>query len=715
MGYHLGYNVFHDVGFAVVNSKGSPKVIYEETKFTGRKEEYLYPFQSLEQLKRDGFTEFDSLTGPKEFDMGYVEGFNFGSLGSSSLKDFTQALRTSFNFKESHFIYHHEAHAESSFFASGFDNAHVLVIDGAGEEQSVSLFYGESNTKGSLKEYFRLPRAKFSYGHLYGFITSYLGYNKGASNTHCGKIMGLSSYGSPLYLEELKNIFNQPNQLFPNNHFACIDYLGEKFGPAFSLKNGFTKEQADIAASIQAFLEEDLIRLLKEMRDYYPEIPKSDNLCLAGGVAMNSVANGKILFSDLYKDIFVQPASTDAGLAYGAAHYGARQSGRVERNSSKWNRANFGYECTSDINEIINLKDMYNFPIEVKKLNNPANYISETLDKNQIVAVCRGNQEVGERALGLRSILSLPSVEMRDKVNSNIKYRENWRPFAPIIHSDFMNKIFSTSRQEPFMTIVYPVKDNYPQDISGIVHVDSTARLQTANKSTDEFLSQILEDLETKFSRSPVILNTSFNINGQSMVRTSYDAIVTFLATAIDQLVINDVLIKKKDINYVASPSSIAPIDRILQPYIYDTDKVCIIYISSEDDNGNLLKTCLGSTCIKNKYSIDQYSIKIHSNYKSDKQKWFHEAITRESIDRKITINNASEFNISNDTKNILLVNSQLIPMKIGQLMSSFKKQININDNDELISIIEKLSENDIIVDIQKRPFTKHDFTNLSL
>ncbi len=722
MSLHLGINVFHDVGFAVVNSNGEPVAIYEETKFTGRKEEYLYPFQSLEQLKRDGFEEFDSITWPIECTnlLDLPEEYNFHKLGVSSTKDFENYLNKIFKIKNKHTLYHHAVHAESVFYASGYENAHILVIDGAGEEQSISVFFGDINSKEGIKEFLRVPRSQFSYGHLYGFVTSYLGYSKGNSNTHCGKIMGLSSYGKPIYAEEFRALFNKNNQLFPEAHFSSLEFLSERFGPGYSLANGFSQQQADIAASLQVYLEEDLIRALRDLRKFHPEIPYSNKLCLAGGVAMNSVANGKILFSGLYSDIFVQPASTDAGIAYGAAHFGARKAGSIKTKGSKWIKANYGYDCKASPKDIDSLINEYNLPLTSEKLINAADYIADSLHRSKIIAVCRSKQEVGDRALGFRSIFALPSEEMRDRVNSRIKYREGWRPFAPIILDTYMDKIFETNRPEPFMTVVYPVRPKSPDEIAGIIHVDSTARLQTVNKFSDPFISQVLNQLQIKYSRSPVILNTSFNINGQSMIRTEYDALVTYMATGIDELIINDTLVKRTNAAPEPKPSGITAMDRILQPYLSKQSELTLISIGIEDGIENLLASFLESTCIKNKYKGDLHKINIFSNFSSDKQKWHQEATISKHLGKRMhvnhTIKDSLKMNesISSSHKNILITNGQVLPLKSGYLMSSFKGPT-VESELELKDYISRINPTDLIIDIQRRPFTKEDITCLTL
>ena len=717
MGLHLGVNVLHDVGFAVVDNNGAPLVIYEETKFTGRKEEYFYPFQSLNQLRMDGYRHFDSITWPIEFSNININRnkFDFLTLAESAQISFEKYLSSLFSFSRTHNISHHAAHAESAFFSSTFDNAHVLVIDGAGEEQSITLFYADRSSDYGIRQVAHNLTSEFSYGHLYGFFTSYLGYSKGTSNNHCGKIMGLSSYGQPKYVEILKDIYKPADGVFPSNHLSTFEFLESKFGPAFDLSNGFTQLQADIAASIQSFLEQDLIRLLISLKDSLPDLPESSNLCLAGGVAMNSVANGKLLLSGLYKDLFVQPASTDAGIPYGAAHFGARMS-QPNLPSSTWSRANYGFNCSDSFDEVQALLNRYQLSLDCELLKNPSQAVSELLNEQNIVAVCIGSQEVGERALGYRSILSLPTIKMRDQVNKRVKFRESWRPFAPMILDEYMKSMFDINRAEPFMTVVYPVS-RFFDDVAGIVHVDSTARLQTISEKDNPFIASVLKDLESNYSRPPVIINTSFNVNGQSMVRTSYDALMTFMSSNIDYLLVNDILVKKP----IPSPDlfrrdTLSPLDRILEPYLRDKLVVRLNYFANRHSQSSEMLSKVLSTCsLSLPVSNALIDLEIFSNYFSDKQKWHQETIVARQFGRIASINHVSESQplVSTDSINIVISDNCIFPKKVGHSMTSFSPPISLNDHPEMLDLMGSLRPSDIIIDEQLHPVRKQDWDQI--
>ena len=725
MSLHLGVNVFHDVGFAIVDDNGKPLIIYEEPKFTGRKEEYFYPLQSLDQIVNDGFSEFKSITWPIDLSQAIASTGNdaFTQVALNTFNNFKTYLNSYFKIEKEFKVHHHAAHAESVFFASGYKTSHILIVDGAGEDQSISIFYGDVNAKQSIKEIVRVPRTQFSYGHLYGFFTSYLGYSKGTANSHCGKIMGLSSYGQPKYLEDLNNLYHNDLDLFPSNHLQTFDFLTNKFGGSFCINDKLTEEQVDIAASLQSFIEQDLIRILREAPAYYSNLPESQNLCIAGGVGMNSVANGKILLSELYSDIFVQPASTDCGIAYGAAHYGARSyNNSTKLSNSKWHVANYGYKCSESHEEIKKIISTYGLALETEKLVDATKFIADSIASNKILAICREAQEVGDRALGFRSIVCLPNIEMRDAVNSKVKFREWWRPFAPMILDEYMDQLFSLDRPEPFMTVVYPVTKDYDSSIAGIVHIDKTARLQTIEKESNPFIYQVLKNLKEFHNLPPIIINTSFNINGQSMVRTTYDALMTFLSSSIDQLIINDTLIKKNDSSYILPPKSVSSFDRIMEPYIYNCNNLNLFFHTNPLMDTTSLKEFLASSCITNKFSKSVNNITIFSNYSTDKQRFYYESLISKHLKRRIVVKQwptdedlMQLKNSKNLSLSILLAESQLLPKKVGHVMSSFELPQKNIETKQIHQLIDYLSDQDLIVDNQLRPIKVMHWNNLNL
>ena len=715
--YHLGVNVFHDVGVAIVDQDCKPVRIYEETKFTGRKEEYYLPLATMQQIAADGFTKFKSLTWP--FDINFLKktsnDSNLSKTGAVSYEKINKILHAKYDIENCYSISHHSAHAESVYFASGFNKAIVLVLDGAGDDAAISVFLGNSNKKEKLQLIKCVQPAQFSYGHLYGFVTAFLGYNKGSANTHCGKIMGLSSYGSPVYYDQIKEIFRKPksNNIFPSNHKDIFKYLDKNFGASFKITNKFEKKQADLASSIQKFLEDDVIYTLKQISSEYPDY---NNLCLAGGVAMNSLMNGKIIKSNLFDDLFVQPASSDTGVPYGAAHFGARKNNRSIQ--SRWIRANWGFTSDDRTRELNELLKLYNFPIKYTRPDSIIDSIVQSLIQDKIVALCRDRQEVGDRALGFRSILSMPYKKNKDGVNDNVKFREAWRPFAPIVLEDCVEKYFLNKRPEPFMTTIYDVSPVHKKGIEGIVHVDNTARVQTVNSKNNPFIYQILKLLQEN-GYPPVLLNTSFNINGHSMVRTIYDSVITFLATKIDELIVDEYLIKKMN-NIKLIKNSVSHLDRMLEPLHRKFNKMNIFLLFHDNSCLDVTLDILKTTSISTRLKIGSLSV---SNIKAllinHKQKWNMESEIQK-ISKRISVCSLDDKYDDYDKNkciNFLITGNRLVsPLKVGHRMDDFELPEKKHTK-EIIEISNKLAlnkQNTYLVDIQKRPILFEYYEKIS-
>jgi carbamoyltransferase len=708
---HLGINVFHDVGVAVVDDTGTPLVIYEETKFTGKKEAYHYPFHSVWQLLKDGHSKFQSVTWPIDIEQVKAGGFadsSFVGLGLDATLRFKHLISTYFEIDRHLEASHHEIHAESVFFASGFETADILIIDGAGEEHSISFFNGNLQSSSPLRLLKSYSASHFSLGHLYGFFTSYLGYSKGSSSPHCGKIMGMSSYGVPRYLPQLLELYYDSDVLKPASHLKTFNYLRETFGPAFHISNEPTQVQSDLAASIQAFLETALFRLIKEFDIYNEHVSKPSNLCLAGGVAMNSVANGKLLAQSEYKDIFVQPASSDCGIAYGAAHYGFRYSQNnmspVQLTRSRWKHAFWGYNEKANNTEIKGLIDRLQLPLEINEEPNCEKSIAQAIANGKIVAVCNDHQEIGERALGNRSILTLPTSEMRDVVNSRIKHREAWRPFAPIVLDNYMQKMFAVDRPENFMSIVYDVDSEYPDFIQGVVHVDQTARVQTATKDLPHIYN-VLKYLETDYKLPPVIMNTSFNINGQSIVRTAYDALITFCSTSIDELYINGSRITRTSPIPIAL-DQLTSVDRALHPYIADAEQLQLVFYQLEpDQTTESLCKILFAPSVSRMFRDGDKSLSVYSNASVMKHLWRIESLLSEHMNHRMRVQKIDMLlsqKIPSACRRILVLDIPVLPFKTGYTMSSFG---NAEYLKSILSISDLLSSADIVVDSEERVY----------
>jgi carbamoyltransferase len=439
------------------------------------------------------------------------------------------------------FLNHHITHAASSFYASGFEKSAILSIDGTGEKVSCWLGFGEN---GKIIPY-KTINWPHSIGQLYRTTTQYLGFNIFSDEY---KVMGLAPYGKTKYLDKFKKIA----KLKPHGKFeidlSYIEYHHGKeimysdkwiktFGPARKKGELIEERHKNIAASVQARTEESIEHIAK----YLMKIGNYDSLCLTGGVALNSVAIGRLARAGLAKRIYTSPVSGDAGCAFGAAYYiyhhilGNPVSGPLPH-------AYWGKDFTNEeIKKIIIKNDL-----PYTMLKNPEEKAAQLIAKGHIIGWFQGQSEIGQRALGNRSILADPrDPKMKDKVNKLIKYREAFRPFAPAILEEFQSDYFDYSYPVPYMTEVHPVKKNKRSKIPSVVHVDGSGRIQTVMKKTNPKFWNLINTFNN-ITGVPVVLNTSFNVQGEPIVDSPQDAIRTFLGSGLDDIFLGNYWIQKK-------------------------------------------------------------------------------------------------------------------------------------------------------------------------
>ena len=604
--FHLGINPNgHDTGLAVLDDAGRPIAIYEESKFNGLKCAYDHLPFAIRQLLKDEFTHFESLSWV--VDENYFQFLNKNPEGLFCLPELnglSSLLKQYFSWKEENIVPHHEAHLQSAFRCSGFDKSLVMSCDGDGGIYSIRIALGNLEQDNDLK-IVENCKSDFSFGALFNVLTSFLGYRNEHPLVHAGKIMGLSAYGNPIYLDELASLFPvSSNALFPSGNPRRIYWPSVFKCPPFRyVGNNFSQKQADIAASMQLFVEKEVLRILQTLCSRYPDY---DYLCLAGGVSLNSLMNGKILRSGFFKDIFVQPQASDCGLATGTVlHTLAKKKKRL---GFKWEHAYWGFREKDDIQALTDLLETHDLPVRVTKMKNPSRETAQKIIGGKIVAVFRQAEEVGPRSLGNRSILCLPSSEMRDKVNDNVKFRERWRPFAPIVLEDSIGEYFESNRPEPFMTVVYDVKPEWRSTLDGITHFDGSSRVQSVNEFQNPFLFDLLKEMKQGGS-APVILNTSFNINGQPIVRTVYDAVITFLSSDIDCLIIDGHLILKDKTKEQFPSSSLYAGDRSLAPYVQKASKISVALLPGNRDTLEQLNALLSFPSIRHRKDNSSFSL----------------------------------------------------------------------------------------------------------
>ena len=448
---------------------------------------------------------------------------------------------------------HHLCHLASAYYPSGFKKSIILSLDGVGEYETGMLGIG-SNTHIKSKNFF--SNYPHSLGLIYSAITFFLGWKH-----HCdeGIIMGLAPYGNPnakipgkkiTYLSIFRKIIQKNKNGFKINkewisyHKVRDKWVSEKFKQYFGEKrkpnSKINQNHKNIAAAIQKRLEEIVILNLKIIKKKY----KFEKLCIAGGVGLNCSMNGKIADSKIFKEIFVQPASGDAGLVIGGLYLGILNNLKRKFYIKKRYDHYLGPSFTNDyINKtLLKYKKYITFKFSKNIYKNVALFIKS----GKIIGWFQGSSEFGPRALGNRSILCkvYPS-NMKDYLNKQVKFREYFRPFAPAVLLENVNEFFKLKQESPHMLIAAKIKNHKKKIIPAVVHIDNTSRVQTVSKDTNLKFYNLIKEYK-KIDSIPVILNTSFNVKGQPMVNTPDQAIKTFLKTKIDTLAIGDYIVQKK-------------------------------------------------------------------------------------------------------------------------------------------------------------------------
>ncbi len=443
------------------------------------------------------------------------------------------------------FVEHHLAHAVSSFYCSGFDSAYVLVIDAAGEELATSIWYCKDMEMKLVKS-FQLPN---SLGWFYSSITEFLGFQV---NNHEGKLMGLAPYGKEndkirKVLKKMVSFRNGEYEVNPYYIFYGTHSYGERFTDELVNELGSPRKQnepltnyhKDLAYTTQKILEEIVVNLVRE---YCVLGGEENRLCLAGGVAMNCSLNGVLAVLPEINQIFIQPASNDAGSSLGAAMYVSQLNGYDPR--FKMDHANWGIDF--DRAQIIRALDTAKVRYTILGENDVAHYASKYLADGKLIGWFQGKNEVGARALGARSILADPSSpRAKDLVNAQVKFREHWRPFAPSIADEHIDKLFEDHRVlTPFMITAAYTNADALNIIPSAIHVDGSARPQEVKANVLPRYWQLLMNFYN-LKKTPAILNTSFNVKEEPIVCSPHDALRCFFSTGLDAMFIENILVEK--------------------------------------------------------------------------------------------------------------------------------------------------------------------------
>lgn len=581
--YIIGINAFHADSAACLLADGKLITAVEEERFNRIKHWAGFPIESIKYcLKKSNLklSDIHHISINIDPQANYLRKLLFVLKNRPSYKLILNRLKnkSKYNlideilkkeFKSEKFngeinnIEHHYAHLSSAFHVSPYDKACLLSVDGFGDFASTAWGYGEgSKIKISNKIFF-----PHSLGIFYQSITQFLGFKNYGDEY---KIMGLAPYGKPNYVDKLKKIlllkkngnyslnldyfkFHKENfnYRWDNGKVEIDDLYNNKIN--ILLGNERKKDEIltdfhkDLACSTQKLYEEAFINILNNLHKKY----KNENLCLAGGCGMNSVANGKIKNNTNFKNIFIQAAAGDAGGAIGAAfatHFKKTDSKRnFQMKHAYWGTSFNDKEILECLEK--NNKNIEDQSCNYKKIsnNNELNQlVSKDISEGKVVGWFQGNMEWGPRALGNRSILGDPRRrDMKDILNKKIKRRESFRPFAPSILREYVAEWFENDDEVPFMMKVYQIKKSKRNDIPAVTHVDGSGRLQTVYEETNKKYYDLITEFH-KITNIPLILNTSFNEN-EPIVSTPEEALNCFLRTKMDTLVLGNYLLKRSN------------------------------------------------------------------------------------------------------------------------------------------------------------------------
>ena len=593
----LGISAFYHDSAAAIIVDGEIIGAAQEERFTRKKHDASYPKNAINYVLKEAglklndidhvvfyekpFLKFERLletyvgfspSGFKSFSMSMPLWLSEKLFQKKMLFEALKEQDNNFNdIKKINFSEHHLSHAASAFFASPYEEAIILTLDGVGEWATTTVSVGKNNKINILKE-IHFPH---SLGLLYSAFTYFLGFKVNSGEY---KVMGLAPYGEPKFkdiilgkLIDVKEDGSFRLSMDYFNYATGLTMTNNKFAKLFNIErrkpeDNLLQIHMDIAASIQSATEEIVLRITRFLSKEF----KLENLCMAGGVALNCVANGKILKEGLFKNIWIQPASGDAGGALGAAqafYYQELDNKRKILKPDAMNGSYLGPKFTDD-------------QVEDELKSAGANYKKLTLDQllkdtakalseEKAVGWFQGRMEFGPRSLGNRSIIAdSRSEKMQKNLNLKVKYRESFRPFAPAVLFERVSEWFDINSESPYMLLVADVKKSKQlqmtekqkslfgidklnikrSSIPSVTHIDYSARIQTVHKETNPIFHKLIEEFEG-ITKYPVLVNTSFNVRGEPIVCSATDAFNCFMGTDLDILVCNNFILYKDNQN----------------------------------------------------------------------------------------------------------------------------------------------------------------------
>ncbi len=590
----LGVSAYYHDSAAALVVDGEIVAAAQEERFTRIKHDFNFPSKAIEFCLKSGNLKISDIDYVVFYDKPLLK-FDrlletylaFAPQGFTSFakaiplwlkqkidmkRDMRKKLGSDFKGK---FVFpeHHESHAASAYFPSPFDDAAIITMDGVGEWATASIGHGKGNKIKLLKE-LRFPH---SLGLLYSAITYHTGFKVNSGEY---KLMGLAPYGKPTYVELIKkhlvDIKDDGSLWMDMKYFNYCQGLtmtspefDKIFGPARKSESNITQREMDMAASIQVVTEEVMLKMARHAK----ELTGAKNLCLAGGVALNCVGNGKIIAEKIYDNVWIQPAAGDAGASLGAALFTwyqlldnprkavptDSQKGSLLGSCPSMDEIKAALDSTSAVYDIFEDEDAL------------VDSIADDIAAGKVIGWFYGRMEFGPRALGGRSIIGdARSEEMQATMNLKIKYRESFRPFAPCVLAEDVNKYFELNSESPYMLVVAPVKEDIRIDVSeeqrkimqndpdlckrvnvprselpAITHIDYSARVQTVDENRHGRYYKLMKRFKDK-TGCGVIINTSFNIRGEPIVCYPLDAYKCFINTEMDVLVLDRAVLRKE-------------------------------------------------------------------------------------------------------------------------------------------------------------------------
>ncbi len=588
--YILGISAFYHDSAACLIRDGEIIAAAQEERFSRKKHDHRFPELAVEFcLKEAGITAAD-ITHVAFYDKPWIKFERlletYLAFAPAGISSFLKAMPLWLKEKlwmgdqikklieyDGEVVYaeHHQSHAASAFYPAPFDSAAVLTIDGVGEWATVTWGVGKGN-KISLEQELRFPH---SLGLLYSAFTYYTGFKVNSGEY---KVMGLAPYGEPKYVDQIFNnlmdlkedgSFRLDMQYF--NYCQGLTMTNDRFadlfgGPPRKPETEISQREMDLAASVQHVTEEVMLRMARHVRKETGE----RNLCLAGGVALNCVANGKILRAGIFDNIWIQPAAGDAGGALGAAlhtWYQVLENPRTAKSDQQDSQSGSYLGPAYNAQEIESWLKSENIPYNQFENGGALDEAADAIADGKVVGWFSGRMEFGPRALGGRSILGDPrSQSMQSTMNLKIKYRESFRPFAPSCLEEVASEYFELDSESPYMLLVAPIRKerrkemsekektlfgieklNVPRsDVPAITHVDYSARVQTVCPEVNGRYYELIKKFREK-TGCGVVINTSFNVRGEPIVCTPQDAYRCFMRTEMDVLVLENFILRKED------------------------------------------------------------------------------------------------------------------------------------------------------------------------